>query len=221
MTTIHEAATFALILAIGISTVPANSQSVPTPPAGPGMAGFPGMPGLQEELAIVDRFDRDGDGRLDAEERVAARAWLATQGGARGGMARGGFGGGMPGPGAGPMPPPPGEPPAPPPGAGARSGQGAGGGQPMGQGGRGMRPGGGRGITPGTQGAALTPADVEIFRDEHLYDTGVLRTIFLELSGDDWESELADFKDTDVEIEAVATVDGRTYRGVGVSFRGA
>jgi hypothetical protein len=32
-----------------------------------------------QEIKIVERFDKDGDGRLNREERDAARAWLKTQ----------------------------------------------------------------------------------------------------------------------------------------------
>ena len=54
-----------------------------------------------------------------------------------------------------------------------------------------------------------------------LYDTSVLRTIFLDFESDDWESELADFYNTDVEVPATITVDGESIEGVGVHFRGA
>ena len=69
-------------------------------------------------------------------------------------------------------------------------------------------------------GPRLTPEEVRIFRDEPLYDTGVLRTLFLEFENADWEKELADFYNTDVEVPAALTVDGRAYRDVGVHFRG-
>jgi spore coat protein CotH len=54
-----------------------------------------------------------------------------------------------------------------------------------------------------------------------LYDTGVLRTIFLEFENADWEKELEEFKNTDVEVPATMTVDGAVYQDVGVHFRGA
>ncbi|MCW5557536.1 MAG: CotH kinase family protein [Verrucomicrobiae bacterium] len=66
-----------------------------TPPAGGGRPergfgfggrGGPGMP--QEETKLVKDFDRDGDGRLNAEERRKAREHLAKEGAAR----PGGFG---------------------------------------------------------------------------------------------------------------------------------
>lgn len=63
-------------------------------PGAPGVqfgAGGPGGPGNSERLAIVERFDADGDGFLDAEEREAAKSYLASigwrsgDGGPRGG----------------------------------------------------------------------------------------------------------------------------------------
>jgi hypothetical protein len=37
---------------------------------------------------------------------------------------------------------------------------------------------------------------------------------------DDWEKELMAFYNTDVEVPATLVVDGRTYRNVGLHFRG-
>lgn len=91
-------------------------------------------------------------------------------------------------------------------------------------------PGGGRGggppgmggdRPPAEPGVSVQPADVASFPDAPLYDPAVLRTLFLEFEGSDWEAELADFKSTDVEIPATLTVDGKSYAHVGVSFRGA
>ena len=48
----------------------------------------------------------------------------------------------------------------------------------------------------------------------------MLRTLFLEFENADWEKELADFKNTDVEVPAKLTVDGKTYPDVGVHFHG-
>lgn len=138
---------------------------------GPG--GFGGGRGFgpPEERKIVEQFDRNNDDRLDAEERKAAREWLAANVPA----GRRGFG-------------------------------------------RGLR---GRAGQPGTPGRTLTPADVRTYGSEPLYDTGVLRTVFLQFEDADWEQELAAFHDTDVEVPATAVVDGRTYKDVGVHFRGA
>lgn len=56
-----------------------------------------------------------------------------------------------------------------------------------------------------------------------LYDSGTLRTIFLDFpeEGADWESALETFYNTDVEVPATLTVDGVKYPNVGVQFRGA
>jgi hypothetical protein len=89
-------------------------------------------------------------------------------------------------------------------------------------GGRGFGGGrrGGRGITPGTPGRALKPADVKIYKDQPLYDPTVLRTLFLQFENADWEQELTAFNNTDVEVPAVVTVDGKLYKDVGIHFRG-
>ena len=58
------------------------------------------------------------------------------------------------------------------------------------------------------------------YPDKALYDASILRTIFIEFPGEDWETELADFYRTDVEMPVDMTVDGETYKGVGVQFRG-
>ena len=89
---------------------------------------------------------------------------------------------------------------------------------------RGGGPGGfGRGgMAPGSPGAKVTPADVKSYpASTPLYDLGTLRTIFLQFENADWEQELAAFNNTDVEVPAIATVDGKTYKNVGVHFRGA
>ena len=70
-------------------------------------------------------------------------------------------------------------------------------------------------------GPKLTPEDVQPFPDSALYDPNVLRTIFLEFENADWEQELAEFYNTDVEVPAKMTVDGKGYPNVGMSFRGA
>ncbi len=131
---------------------------------GPGGFGF-GGPG--QEVQVVAQFDKNGDKRLDAAERKAAREWLGTRGG-----------------------------------GGRRPFFGGGGGTP--------RP-----------GRKLTPADVRAYGDAGLYDLTTLRTIFLQFESNDWESELEAFHNTDVEVPATMTVDGKTYKDVGVHFRGA
>jgi spore coat protein CotH len=146
----------------------------PRPAQAQGPGGFPGGPGGRgfgppQELQIVAQFDKNKDKRLEADERKAAREWLATNGS----MGRRGFGGR-----------------------------------------------GGRGIEPGTPGRALSPADVRKYGSEPLYDPKTVRTIFLQFENADWEQELAAFNNTDVEVPATAIVDGRTYKDVGVHFRG-
>lgn len=54
-----------------------------------------------------------------------------------------------------------------------------------------------------------------------LYDTSVLRTIFMDFASDDWETELETFHNTDVEVSATLTVDGKTLPNCGIRFRGA
>ncbi len=56
---------------------------------GPGFGG----PGMQGKREILKQFDKNGDGYLNLAERKAAREFLSTQGGGRGGGRRGGFGG--------------------------------------------------------------------------------------------------------------------------------
>jgi hypothetical protein len=84
----------------------------------------------------------------------------------------------------------------------------------------GAPPLGGRGYAPASPGPRLAPDAVRAFRDEPLYDPGILRTLFFQFEETDWEKELADFYNTDVDVPATLTVDGRVYRDVGVRFRG-
>ena len=181
-----------LALAVGLALLAGVPRAqppgqAPPPPVGeappPGPGGFPGgffpgpggPPGGRgpmggAEWKLVERFDADGDRRLDTPERRAAREAVRAERPPRGG--RGG-------------------------------------------------PPGGRGRPPATPGRRMTPADVTPHPDAGLYDPGVLRTLFLEFEAEDWEQELEDFNDTDVEVPARLTVDGRTIEGVGVHFRGA
>ena len=141
---------------------------------GPGPGGFGGV---REKEQLVKKFDKDGDGRLNAEERKAAREFLSqesNQGGRRRGP-RGGFRG----------------------------------------------PGGGREADePTSPGPKLVPADVKSYPDAPLYDPSIVRTLFLQFEDGDWEKELAEFKNTDVEVPAKLIVDGKLYEDVGVHFRG-
>lgn len=88
----------------------------------------------------------------------------------------------------------------------------------------GMRgPGGGPGgrMVAGTPGPKVAVADAKSYPGVDLYDPKVLRTIFLEFENADWEAELADFNNTDVDVPATVTLDGKRYENVGVHFRGA
>jgi hypothetical protein len=78
----------------------------------------------------------------------------------------------------------------------------------------------GENAEPPRPGPRLTPADVPSYPGAPLYDPETLRTFFLEFENPDWEAELAVFKDSDVEVPARLTVDGKVYADVGVHFRG-
>jgi hypothetical protein len=79
--------------------------------------------------------------------------------------------------------------------------------------------GGGGSPQPGRR---MTPDQVRNYpASTHLYDLSALRTIFLQFEANDWEDELAAFHNTDVEVPATMIVDGRTFKDVGVHFRGA
>jgi len=83
----------------------------------------------------------------------------------------------------------------------------------------GMKGGFGR-SEPGRPGPKVSPSDVKSYPTAALYDPSVLRTIFLEFENADWEAELQDFHNTDVDVPATLTVDGKRYPNVGVHFRG-
>ncbi|HUS36201.1 MAG TPA: CotH kinase family protein [Verrucomicrobiae bacterium] len=86
---------------------------------------------------------------------------------------------------------------------------------------RGMRPFGGEDGEAPKLGKKISPADVKNYPDAPLYDPNVLRTVFIEFDSPNWEKEMAAFNNTDVEMPAKVTIDGKTYRDVGVHFRGA
>ncbi|MFN9638615.1 MAG: CotH kinase family protein [Pirellula sp.] len=150
-------------------------------------------PPMGEQRKILAKFDSDTDGKLNREERIAAREFLKMQ--PSGGRGPGGFGG-MRGPrGGGPGPGGPG-------------------------GGRGFGPPGTGNLEPATPGPKVSVSDVKSYPDEPLYSDRVIRTLFLNFESDDWEAELADFNNTDVELPANLTVDGKEYSSIGVHFRG-
>ncbi len=142
------------------------------PPPQPGPPGG-GMGEIRAETKLVARFDKDGNKRLNAAERKAAREFLAQEKAAGRGPRRPGF-------------------------RGREESQ-----------------------EPPTHGPKLASADVKSFGKEPLYDANTLRTFFLEFENADWEKELSDFYNTDVEVPAKLTVDGKSYADVGVHFRGA
>jgi hypothetical protein len=142
-------------------------------PEGPGArpSRGPGGP-MAPERRILKEFDADGDGRLDAGERKAARKTLEAQRG-----------------------------------DGERRGRGPGGPREE--------------MPPARPGRRLAPSDVPKYPGRGLFDTSILRTLFLQFESADWEEELAAFYRTDVEVPARLVVDGREVGEVGVSFRGS
>lgn len=69
-------------------------------------------------------------------------------------------------------------------------------------------------------GKKILPENVTSAGEADLYDPSIVRTIFLNFESKDWERELSDFHNTDVEVPAIMQVDGKDYPDVGVSFRG-
>ncbi len=70
-------------------------------------------------------------------------------------------------------------------------------------------------------GPKVSPDQVKSGGNSGFYDPTVLRTLFLQFEDTDWEKQLSQFNNTDVEVPAQVTVDGKQLRHVGVSFRGA
>lgn len=95
-------------------------------------------------------------------------------------------------------------------------------GGPPGGGGRGPGgPGGPFGRRePGKPGPKVDPDSVKPIADAPLYAPDVLRTIFVDFENTDWEEELEAFHNSDVEVPATLTVDGKKYPDVGIHFRG-
>lgn len=86
------------------------------------------------------------------------------------------------------------------------------------QGGFGGR-GGRGGEEPASSGAKISPSDIEAATGD-FYDPKIVRTLFLNFEGDDWEAEMEAFNNTDVEVPATMIVDGKELKDVGVHFRG-
>jgi hypothetical protein len=122
------------------------------------------------DVPIVERFDKNADGWLNAAERQPARDFIRTNGLAN----RNGSLSGFPAPNLGRAP----------------------------------------------NGDTIPAADVKTYPNAPFYDESVLRTLFFTFESRDWERELQDFHGTDVEVPAALVIDGKTYRDVGVRFRG-
>ncbi len=85
---------------------------------------------------------------------------------------------------------------------------------------RGGRPGGKVPTEPTSPGAKVALEEVGPTTNTDFYDIKSLRRLFFEFENEDWEKELIDFDNTDVEIPANLNVDGKTYKDVGVRVRG-
>lgn len=178
---------------------------------------------MREERKLVKDFDKDGDKRLNATERKAALEFMKKEiaegragrrfPGFPGGRSPGGGPGNPGGPGNGSAPGanapapagPPGNPGAPGP-DGPRTFMGP--------------PPGMEASEPAKPGPRVAPSDVKPSGVSALYAPDTLRTLFLDFETPDWESEMETFHDTDVDLPATLTVDGKKYPGVGVHFRG-
>ncbi|MGA1842888.1 MAG: CotH kinase family protein, partial [bacterium] len=80
-----------------------------------------------------------------------------------------------------------------------------------------------RGYLPFTIGQTTTDdivTDIPAFSSGGLYDETILRTIYLEFSQEDWWQQLEANYYTEENILADLTMDGNTYHGVGVRFKG-
>ncbi|HQX80623.1 MAG TPA: hypothetical protein PKW63_02640, partial [Vicinamibacterales bacterium] len=73
--------TLSLIVAVAVplgqSMTPQQAPATQGPPAGRGRGGVP-VQGAEPDIVLVDRFDKDGNKRLDYLERTAAREYLAA-----------------------------------------------------------------------------------------------------------------------------------------------
>ncbi len=78
----------AACLALPAVAQPPDFGGFPFGPGGPGGRGGPG----QQQVKLLEKFDKDGDGVLNAAERKAAREYLASNSQGRGRGGRGGFG---------------------------------------------------------------------------------------------------------------------------------
>jgi hypothetical protein len=87
---------------------------------------------------------------------------------------------------------------------------------------RGRGRGFGAQMGPAAPGARVSPAQVKpVPASVPFYDQNTLRTLFIDFPDADWEQQMEAFKETDIEVPATLTVDGRAYPDVDFSFRGA
>ncbi len=152
----------------------AIAQEAPPQRPQAGRGGGPGMGGVRPETQLVEKFDKDSDKRLNADERKAAYEFIQKE------IAEG----------RGPR----------------RFGPRGGGEEPQGE---------------GKPGPKLSAADVKNFGDAAFYDAKAYRTLFLDFENADWSKEMTAFYNSDVEVPATLTVDGKKYPDVGVHYRGA
>src|SRR5688500_13598211 len=159
----------ALLMTVGLAVIAQSERQRGGPPPtrggppsdqfrGPGGGGPPFM---NQELPVLEKFDKNKDDILNADERKAARDFIREERSNR-----------------------------PTPRFGPRN----------------------ENQEPPEPGQKVSPADVKKFDKEPFYSTEVVRTLFIEFENADWEKELSDFHNTDVEVPAVLSVDGKTYK---------
>jgi hypothetical protein len=81
-------------------------------------------------------------------------------------------------------------------------------------------PGFGSNASSVERGKSVKPEDVKIYPNASFYDETILRTLLITFDESDWEKELEDFHKTDVDVPATLLIDGKTYRDIGIHFRG-
>jgi hypothetical protein len=69
-------------------------------------------------------------------------------------------------------------------------------------------------------GPKISPDQISPELEASLYDESTFRTLFIEFSTDDWETELADFWKTDVDVPTRLWADQKEIGRIGVRFRG-
>jgi hypothetical protein len=70
-------------------------------------------------------------------------------------------------------------------------------------------------------GGRFTPENVKVYtKQEGFFEPTVLRTLFLDFKQSNWHQLLMSYYHSNVDVPANLTVDGKSYPGVGVSYRG-